>query len=156
MAANADGEGLASSLAARPGPGSREVQSSVTAVLTRIQFAHSRDVIQAYGRYRRVRSTAESVSGYLASALLVDGLDAVLIFSVWADANAIPRFGTTVRDHVEAGNWAYARARRTGGRPQVWSTRWRLDSVSNNLSWDGFDLMAHLHAWEPDIAVVPG
>ncbi|MGH2559555.1 MAG: hypothetical protein ACRDJH_10855, partial [Thermomicrobiales bacterium] len=46
-----------------------------------------------------------------------------------------------VPGHVEAARRAFGRmVFRKGRGPELWSTKWRLASVSNNLNWADFDL----------------
>lgn len=67
--------------------------------------------------------------------------------SIWESQDAIPGFGTNVPFHVTAARRMLGRlAVDSDQRPELWSTKWRLMSVSNNLSWDGFDLRSLLEA----------
>jgi hypothetical protein len=122
------------------GPGSQPVESSVVAVITRFRFKHVWDLVGAYLAYRRITADARLVPGYLHSAFLVQGHHSCCTLSLWADAGAIARFGTLVPTHARLGNWAFPRLRRTSSGPELWSTRWQLAGVSNNVRWEGFDL----------------
>jgi hypothetical protein len=63
--------------------------------------------------------------------------------SLWSNWDAIPRFGTNVPYHVRAGNRIFGRLAITKERGfEIWSTKWKLVSVSNNLNWGDFDLRA--------------
>jgi hypothetical protein len=91
--------------------------------------------------YRRITADARLVPGYLQSAFLIQDRHSCCTLSIWADAAAIARFGTVIT-HIRFGNWAFPRLRQTSSGRELWSTRWRLVGVSNNLRWDGFDLRA--------------
>jgi len=129
------------------------VESRVVAVVTRFRFRHVWHVLESYRAHRRIVAQASAMPGFLRAAFLVEGLHTCYSFSIWADAEAIPQFGTLVREHVRAGNWAFSRlTRRSSSNPELWSTKWSLRSVSNNLAWEGFDLSSHVReadAWAP-------
>jgi hypothetical protein len=132
-------------MSTRTHPPRATVDRPIVAVLTRFRFVHSWDVFRAYREFRRIRATAEQTPGYLHSAFLVENAHACMSLSVWERAEAIPHFGTISRDHVRAGTWAFGRLARTpGGGRELWSTRWQLSTVSNNLEWAEFDLGALL------------
>jgi hypothetical protein len=131
-----------------PGLGSQPVKSSVVAVITRFRFKHIWDLVGAYRAYRRIAADARSVPGYLHSAFLVQDHHSCCTLSVWADARAIARFGTLVPTHAGLGNWAFPRVRRTPSGPELWSTRWQLAGVSNNVRWEGFELRGFSPAYQ--------
>ena len=55
----------------------------------------------------------------------------------------IPHFGTRVAYHINAANRVFRRVSMSKrGGPEVWSTKWQLTFVSNNLNWKEFDLRA--------------
>jgi hypothetical protein len=50
-------------------------------------------------------------------------------------------FSPNVAGHIEAARRVFGRLSYEPERgPELWSTKWRLVSVTNNLNWDGFDL----------------
>jgi hypothetical protein len=124
--------------------GQHEVDSPITCVLTRFGFRNPASLIGTYRDYHRVVSEARrsSVSGLLHSAFLLDGMRAALSLSIWSDRHAIPYFGTEVPSHIQAGNRVLSRVAesRSGDGPELWSTKWRLTSVSHNAQWGDFDL----------------
>jgi hypothetical protein len=84
---------------------------------------------------------ATQTSGLLRAAFLIENLKTCYSLSIWASYDAIPQFGTNVLYHVVAGNKIFGRlAKNQDGGPEIWSTKWRLTSVSNNLNWADFDL----------------
>lgn len=87
---------------------------------------------------RRMRR--EEPAGLLRSSFLVEGLTTCYSLSIWVDESAIPRFGSSVEEHVAVARGVFGRLRFRNRRPELWSTRWRLAEVSNNLNWDAFDL----------------
>lgn len=112
-------------------------------VLTRFGLRSSADLLPTYRDYRRVvRQARELAPGLLETAFLIGGPSACFSLSFWRNAQAIPQFGTDVDQHVIAGNNVMRRlARAAGDRPELWSTKWRLVEVSNNLDWgSNFDL----------------
>lgn len=124
--------------------GQHEVDSPITCVLTRFGFRNPASLIGTYRDYHRVLAEARrsDVSGLLKSAFLFDGMHAALSLSIWSDRHAIPYFGTEVPSHVQAGNRVLSRGAesRSGDAPELWSTKWRLISVSHNAQWGEFDL----------------
>lgn len=131
-------------------PGSHSVDAPIVAVITRFGLRGRRELRATYRDYERVVSEVERTrtQGLLRSAFLVERPAACFSFSIWADADAIPVFGTNVRAHVEAGNRVFRRLAFDPERgPELWSTKWRLQAVSNNLNWEDFDLRTILGAF---------
>ncbi|HET7091413.1 MAG TPA: hypothetical protein VFL17_22505, partial [Anaerolineae bacterium] len=98
-----------------------------------------------YLDYRRVvRQAAQTQTpGLLRAAFLIEDPTTCYSLSIWTSWDAIPRFGTNVPRHVEAANRVFGRVCFSKDRgPEIWSTKWRLTSVSNNLNWEDFDLRA--------------
>ena len=127
--------------------GDNPVNSSVVAVITRFGLRRPIDLLLTYRDYRRVAAEAQSSnpSGFLRSAFLVESLRSCFVLSLWESYDAIPRFGTYCPEHVHAARRGIGRCKLgANGGPELWSTKWRLNSVSNNLSWDDFDLRARL------------
>jgi hypothetical protein len=61
--------------------------------------------------------------------------------SVWRDSSSIPKFGTSTPRHIPVARSSFGKVRMLGrGAPEIWSTKWTLRAVSNNLRWKGFDL----------------
>lgn len=127
--------------------GDNPVVAPVVCVITRFGLRRMVDLLPTYLDYRRVVAEARSarLAGLLRSAFLVENLRTCCILSVWASYEAIPSFGTATPSHVEAARAFFERCRSgVNGAPELWSTKWRLMSVSNNLSWHDFDLRAQL------------
>jgi len=128
-------------------PGDNPVDAPVVCVITRLGLRHVVDLLPTYRDYRRVLAQARSSknSGLLRSAFLVENLRTCYILSVWASYDAIARFGTDTSLHLGAARSAFGRFRfGLQGGPELWSTKWRLMSVSNNLNWADFDLRGWL------------
>lgn len=124
-------------------PGDHEVDSSIVCVLTRFGLRSPRHLLPSYRDYRRVVEAASDseTPGLLQSCFLVDSTTSFCSFSIWSSVSVIPQFGTNVAAHVQAGNGVFPRLivdRERGA--ELWSTKWRLMSVSNNLNWSDFDL----------------
>jgi hypothetical protein len=134
----------ASSMGAGPpssGAGYTPLVSEVTCVVTRFELRSAWSLPWMWLSFRRVRAGARGISGLLRSAFLVESPRVCFIFSIWSGDAAVLEFGTHVHAHVHAARHTFRRtfnpARR---RAEVWSTQWRLGAVSNNLSWQDFDL----------------
>jgi hypothetical protein len=101
-------------------------------------------MVPSYRDYRRVLRAADArrPTGLLKSVFLLESPQAWCSLSLW---DGSPQFSAHVPAHIEA-------ARRVFGRlyvhqehgPELWSTKWRLMSVTNNLCWRDFDLREHL------------
>lgn len=123
-------------------PGDHDIDSTVVCVLTRFGLRRPWHLLQTYIAYRwlmrRVRRAAPG--GLLRASFLVENLTTCYSLSLWVDEAAIPYFGTSVEEHVAVAGGVFRRLRFPHGRPELWSTKWKLYRVSNNLNWDGFDL----------------
>jgi hypothetical protein len=123
----------------------QRVEAPIVCVLTRFGLRNGRQLLPTYLDYRRVLLDARRAGtpGLLKAAFLVESATACYSLSIWSDPGAIARFGTDVPAHVEAGNRIFDRlACDEEHGSQLWSTKWRLVSASNNLSWGDFDLRA--------------
>ncbi|HWM01604.1 MAG TPA: hypothetical protein VNP92_04630 [Actinophytocola sp.] len=123
-------------------PGDNPVDAPITCVLTRFQLRSARHLVPSHRDYQRVIRELEQsrVPGFLRAAFLVENPTTWYSLSLWAGDSAIPHFGTASSDHVTAARQAFGRLAYDDEGPVLWSTKWRLGSVSNNLSWPGFDL----------------
>ncbi|HYO12037.1 MAG TPA: hypothetical protein VE685_02460 [Thermoanaerobaculia bacterium] len=121
--------------------GFERVESPATCVLTRFQVRSVWDLLRFYRAFRRIRRDAEKIQGLLYSGFFIENLRTCYSFSLWADEAAILEFGTVVQSHVHAARHAFgATFRKDLGRPEIWSTQWKLAAASNNLNWEGVDL----------------
>jgi hypothetical protein len=101
-------------------------------------------LLPTYLDYRRLLRDAQELSppGLLHSAFLVESPRSCINMSVWSTE---PFFSAAVPSHVDAANRVFGRLQFDADRgPELWSTGWRLETVSNNLNWRGFDLRRHL------------
>lgn len=124
-------------------PGDNPVDVPITCVISRFGMRHASGLVPSYRDYRRVVREAERsrTPGFLRSAFLVEDLTTWFGLSFWSEPNAIAHFGTNVPGHVDAARRGFGRLAYDSARgPELWSTKWRLVSVSNNLAWDDFDL----------------
>jgi hypothetical protein len=123
--------------------GDNLVDAPVVCVITRFGLRGIVSLLSTYRDYRSVvaEERRSKRSGLLRSAFLIESHRTCYVLSVWASYDAIPRFGTDTPSHVGAARAVFGRCRSgTNGGPEMWSTKWGLRSVSNNLSWDDFDL----------------
>lgn len=140
MAPSPVSEGLTQDLRV---PGDHPVNVPILCVITRFGLRSPLHLLPTYRDYCRVLSEAAAVktSGLLRSAFLVENPTTCYSVSLWSSQEAIPHFGTNVRYHVTAGNSIFNRLSfREGRGPELWSTKWRLASISHNLNWEEFDL----------------
>ena len=126
----------------RPSAEHEEVETTIVCVLTRFALRRPWHLVQTYLAYRWLmrRVRRKKPSGLLRSSFLVENLTTCFSLSIWADESAIPRFGTALDEHVEVARSVFGRLRFRSQRPEIWSTRWRLSELSNNLNWGDFDL----------------
>lgn len=125
--------------------GDNPVDVGVMCVITRFGLRGAGHLLPTYLDFRRVVEAARTAAtpGLLRSAFLVENARTCYSLSVWADWNAIPQFGGNVPAHVDAARRVIGRLAVDADRgPELWSTKWRLISVSNNLNWSEFDLRA--------------
>lgn len=124
-------------------PGEHPVAAPITCVITRFGLRSARSLLPTYLDYRHVAREAfrTQTPGLLQSAFLIEDPRTWYSLSIWADSGAIPHFGTNVLGHVDAARRIFGRVVFSQGRgPEIWSTKWRLVAVSNNLNWGDFDL----------------
>jgi hypothetical protein len=111
-------------------------------VVTRFGLRRPWHVLQTYLAYRWLmhRVRRKKPGGLLKSSFLIENLTTCYSLSIWASEAAIPAFGSSVDEHVSVARGVFGRLRVRKQRPELWSTKWRLAEVSNNLNWDEFDL----------------
>jgi hypothetical protein len=124
-------------------PGDHLVDVPIICVITRFGLRSIRYLLPTYLDYRRFLEQAKAVQtpGILRAAFLIENPTTCYSFSLWANWAAIPHFGTKVPYHVEAARAVWKRTTFTKEKePEIWSTKFRLNSISNNLNWEDFDL----------------
>lgn len=127
--------------------GDYPVDLPVLCVLTRFRVRSPLHLVLSYLDYRRVARDAASTPGLLRTAFLVEDPRTWYSLSIWRDRDRIPEFGTRVLSHVLAAHRVFGRfSMDERHRPELWSAKWRLESVSNNLSWGDFDLRSMIVA----------
>jgi hypothetical protein len=121
-------------------PGEHPVEVPIVCSITRFGLRNARSMLPSYLSYRRVRQAAResSVDGLLRSAFLIENANTWYSFSIWSGD---PAFTAQVPAHLDAVRNAMGRLSFEPDRgPELWSTKWRLVSVTNNLNWRDFDL----------------
>jgi hypothetical protein len=121
-------------------PGEHAVDVPIMCSITRFKVSSAHALAASYLDYRRVLRAAREAQppGLLQSAFLVESPMTWYSFSIWS---GIPKFSAYVPSHVVAARRSFSRLAFDAARgPELWSTKWRLASVTNNLNWDGFDL----------------
>lgn len=124
-------------------PGEHPVDVPIVCTITRFGLRSPRQLVRAFTDYRRVVRQAQGTEtpGLLRCAFLVEDPVSWHSLSIWSEREAIPHFGTNVPRHVDAARRLFPRLASDLDRgPELWSTKWRLVSVSNNLNWGDFDL----------------
>lgn len=119
-------------------PGENPVDASIICVVTRVRFRSPLALLWTYVDYRRTKRMAQSFQGLLGSAFLVEGWTSCVTMSWWDSEQSIHRFGTVVPFHVSAARHAFRRARTLSDGPEIWSAKWAVVAVSNNLRWGSF------------------
>jgi hypothetical protein len=117
------------------------VDAPIVCTITRFGLRSARHLLPAYREYQRVVGAAHDAQtpGLLQCAFLIENPVTWYSLSIWSERTAIAHFGTNVPHHVDAARRFFPRLT-FDPDPELWSTKWRLDSVSNNLAWDGFDM----------------
>lgn len=125
-------------------PGEHAVDSAVMCVVTRFGLRSPRYLLRSYREYRRVLQASRSAqtASLLQSSFLPESATSWLSFSIWSGP---PAFSAHVPEHVEAARASFGWLRTNAQlEPELWSTKWKLVSVTNNLSWADFDLREFL------------
>jgi hypothetical protein len=121
-------------------PGHHEVESSVMCSLTRFGLRSGRHLPPTYRDYRRVMREVDktTIPGLLCNAFLVENPTTCYSLSIWSGP---PRLSAFVPRHVEVAGAVFGRLAFDPERgPELWSTSWSLNGVTNNLNWAGVDL----------------
>lgn len=122
-------------------PGDHSVNVPIICVMTRFGLRSPLDLLPTYLDYRRTFKAAAKTPGLLRAAFLIENLTTCYSLSIWRRWEDIPLFGTNVPHHVEAAHKVFGRMLMSKhGGPELWSTKWQLTKVSNNLNWEDFDL----------------
>ena len=128
-------------------PGDHPVDVPIICAMTRFGLRSARHLVPTYLDYRQVVRGAQTseTPGLLRSVFLVENPTTCFSVSLWSHLDAISYFGTNVPFHVDAARRIFGRLAFDESRGvELWSTKWRLVSVSNNLKWDDFDLRSML------------
>lgn len=106
-------------------------------VITRFRLRRPWHLFLTWLDYRAVRRQAFAhKGGLIRTAFLIENLHTCYSLSIWDSYAAIPHFGTDVPNHIHAGNRVMGKLADTAhGRPEIWSTKWKLLSTSHNLEW---------------------
>jgi hypothetical protein len=121
-------------------PGDHMVDAPIMCSITRFGLRNARSLLASYLDFRRVVGSVQASppTGLLRSAFLVENPTTWYSFSIWS---GYPDFSAQVPTHVDAARRVFGRLAMEPERgPELWSTKWRLVSVTNNLNWDDFDL----------------
>lgn len=123
--------------------GDHPVDVPIVCVITRFGLRSARYLLPTYLDYRRVLKQAKATQtpGLLRAAFLIENPTTCYSLSLWSSWEAIPPFGTNVPYHVTAARKVFDRVSFAKERgPEIWSIKLRLNTVSNNLNWEDFDL----------------
>ena len=118
----------------------RHDERAVRCVITRFGLRSARFLLPTYADYRRLSNRAEQdrPAGLLRNTFLLENPSTWYSLSLWSGR---PLFSAPVPEHIEAARRVFGRLRHEGDRgPELWSTTWRLEAVSNNLNWGDLDL----------------
>jgi hypothetical protein len=124
-------------------PGEHDIQVPIVCVMSRFGLRKARHLRVVKRDYEHVTDEIgqSGTPGFLYSAFLVESPRIFHTISFWRDRGAIPQFGTRVPRHVHVARRLFDRvAYDEQAGPEVWSTKWQLIAVSNNLNWGDFDL----------------
>lgn len=129
--------------------GDHRVDSDVVLVLTRFGLRHLWQLPLMYWDFRRIKRRAERTPGLLRATFLVSGPRSCFSLSLWKNADSIPLLSSHAPQHVDVARRSFGRLQYHDGiGPELWSTKWRLVTVSNNLRWSGFDLTESIRSSE--------
>jgi hypothetical protein len=122
-------------------PGDNAVKVPIMCVLTRFGLRSPLYLLPTYLDYRYTMKQAARTPGLLRAAFLIENLTTCYSLSIWSSYDDIPVFGGNVPYHVDAARNVFRRLlMRQPGVPELWSTKWQLTTVSNNVNWKDFDL----------------
>jgi len=124
-------------------------------VLTRVHLRSFRALPFAWWSYGQVQRQARQIPQLKRTAFLIQDLRTFFILSIWEGEEGILDFGTRITSHVAAARWSFTWMARRYGKPEVWSTQWRIYAVSNNLNWSGYQEWANLQTEDAEPAATP-
>lgn len=114
------------------------VDSDCVMVTSRFRVRNPWLLFLCWRDFQRIKAQLREypVDGLIEYSFAVSSPTTFLSVSIWKDWESIPPFGTSNQAHIEAGNQLFGRVRTIhDGSPEVWSTRWKLEGVSNNDRW---------------------
>jgi len=120
--------------------GERAVDVPITCSITRFGLRSARSLLPCYLDYRRLSEASRRLQpdGLLQWAFLLEHPRAWYSFSIWSGT---PAFSAQVPDHIAVANRMFGRLAYEDDRGlELWTTKWRLVSVTNNLNWGDFNL----------------
>lgn len=127
-------------MAPHPGPRAVPADPPIFCALTRFGLRSPRHLLPLRRQFAAVTRDAErrGVPGLLRSAFLVENASTCFSLSIWSSE---PYISALVPAHIAAANGVFGKLALDETRgPELWSTQWKLATVTNNLNWDGFDL----------------
>jgi hypothetical protein len=120
------------------GTGYRDVDSSVTAVLTRFELRSKWALVRFFYLFRRVKKQSRTIEGLIASLFIVENWHTCYTLSLWSDETAILKFNGGVSDHILAANVCFRDLRASEVGVNLWSAQLQLCAVSpHNFTWPG-------------------
>lgn len=126
------------------GIGTNWVDSEVICVITGFHLRNPLQLVKTMLDSRRVirEATRKECSGLITATFAIDGLRTGYSISIWTNYASIPEFGSKVYSHVTVARRVFRRLAfdDTVG-PEIWSTKWKLAAVSNNMNWKGVDTL---------------
>lgn len=105
--------------------------------VTRVRLRSAWHLPRAWSYFRRVRRQMHGLDGLRRASFAIAGPRTFIILSVWDHEIALLDFATSITAHHDAVRSTLRRARQIQGGPEIWSTQWKIWSVSNNLNWNG-------------------
>ena len=132
-------------------PGDHPVSSTLACSMTRFRVKKPRQTLACYRDYQRVLAATSRSDrlGLLRSVFLLESPTTWWSLSIWTHRDAIGFFGTDVPEHIVAARRAFGRLRFHEGRgPELWSAKWQLASISNNVLWDDWNVRELVEAAE--------
>ena len=122
------------------GAGFARMNTTISCVVTRFRLNSPLAIVPFYLAFRRVRTEARQIQGFLETVFLLEDTRTFYTMSLWENDSAILEFGNT-KEHVKAANSLFSSYSHGKGDLEVWSAQFRLWAVSpNNFNWPGLNL----------------
>lgn len=116
-------------------PAYKPVEASLYCHVTRIRLRSIRSLPIVWRSYVDIQRQARQIPQIKRCVFLLQDLRTFFILSIWEGDDGFIDFGTRVGRHGKAIARTFPRIALHNGKPEVWSTQWKIRAVSKSMNW---------------------